>query len=204
LTSGTYYIKLQSDLAFSDRPYRLQAGIMPLVAGYADIAGHWAEPAIVNMTNRELVNGYGNFRFRPDGSITRAEAATILVRAFRYSKEKPLRFTDLPAGHWAYDFIAKAAQAGIVDGYPDRTFVPDAPVTRMEMASMFAKALDLAGKMRGSVPFADVDENYWGAGILKQMKADGWISGYADGTFQPERQATRAEFITLLQKILNR
>jgi hypothetical protein len=204
LTSGTYYIKLQSDLPFNDRPYRLQVQLLPLIAGYADIADHWAQQTIVDMTQRGFVNGYGNYRFRPDDNITRAEAAAVLVRAFRYTKEKPLHFTDLPAEHWAYSYIAKAAQAGIADGYPDRTFAPDAPITRMEMASMFAKALDLAGKMRGSAPFADIHEDYWGAGILKQLKADGRISGYPDGTFQPERQATRAEFVTLLQKILNR
>lgn len=204
LTSGTYYIKLQSDLAFSDRPYRLQADLLPLIAGYADIADHWAQSAIVEMTRRELIEGYGNYRFMPESLITRAEAATILAKAFRYSKENPLRFTDLPASHWAYDYIAKAAQAGIIEGYPDHTFAPDAPITRMEMASMAAKALGLAGKKRGNAPFADVGEDDWGTGILKQMKADGWISGFPDGTFRPERQATRAEFVSLLQKILNR
>jgi hypothetical protein len=203
LTSGTYYIKLQSDWPFSSRPYRLEADLLPLLAGYTDIAGHWAESALVEMTQRGIVNGYGNYRFLPDGVVTRAEAAAMLTRAFRWTKENPLRFPDVPVSHWAYSMIARAAHAGIVDGYPDGTFRPNASVTRMEMASMIAKSLGLAGKKRGGPPFADIDDDYWGAGILKQLKADGWIGGFPDGTFRPDRQATRAEFLTVLEKILN-
>jgi hypothetical protein len=203
LTSGIYYIKLQSDRPFSDRPYRLEADLLPLLAGYADIAGHWAESALVEMTQRGIVNGYGNYRFLPDGVVTRAEAAAMLSRALRWTKENPLRFSDVPASHWAYSMIARAAHAGIIDGYPDGTFRPDASVTRIEMAAMIAKSLGLAGKKRGGPPFTDIDENYWGAGILKQLKADGWIGGFPDGTFRPDRQATRAEFLTVLEKIMN-
>jgi hypothetical protein len=204
LTSGTYYIKLQSDFSFSNQPYRLQADLLPLVAGYADIAGHWAQATIANLTERGIVGGYGNYRFMPNGAITRAEAAAVLARAFRWTKEDPIGFTDVPSGYWASSYIAKAAHAGAIDGYADRSFKPDAPISRMEMASMIGRSMGLAGKQRGGPPFTDIDDSYWGAGLLKQLKADDWIGGFPDGTFRPDRQATRAEFLTVLEKILNR
>ncbi|WP_231571170.1 S-layer homology domain-containing protein [Gordoniibacillus kamchatkensis] len=203
MTSGTYYIKLQSDRPFSNQPYRLQADLTPLVAGYSDIAGHWAERAIVEMTKRGIIDGYGNYRFLPDGIVSRAEAAAILARAFRWTKEDPLRFSDVANAYWAYSAIARAAHAGVIDGYPDGTFRPDAAITRMDMAYMIARSLGLAGKKRGGPPFADIGEDDPAAGILKQLKADGWIGGFPDGTFRPDRLATRAELLTVLEKILN-
>ena len=71
-----------------------------------------------------MISGYGNYRFAPNQSITRAEAATVLTRALNLSKRKDLRFSDMDASHWAYDYVAKAVQASIVDGYPDGTFGP--------------------------------------------------------------------------------
>lgn len=203
LTSGTYYIKLQSNWPFSNQPYRLQVDLLPLLAGYSDIAGHWAESTIVEMTKRGIIQGYGNYRFLPDGAVSRAEAAAVLARAFRWTKENPLRFSDIPASYWAYSAIAKATHAGIIDGYPDGTFRPDAFITRMDMALLIAKSLGLAGKKRGGPPFSDIGDDYWGAGILKQLKADGWIGGFPDGTFKPDLRATRAEFLNVLEKILN-
>ena len=110
----------------------------------------------------------------------------------------------MSASHWAYADIAKTVQASIVDGYPDGTFDPDGKLTRMEMTQMLARSMNMTGKLRGNTPFSDVSESYWGVGILKQMSADGWISGFPDGTFHPEDQATRAEFVTLLAKVVNR
>ncbi len=86
----------------------------------------------------------------------------------------------------------------MIEGYPDRTFGPDQPVTRMEMTAMLARSLNKSGKLRGQAPFSDIEENYWGAGLLKQMKAEGLVGGYDDGTFRPDQQATRAEFVQLL------
>lgn len=91
-----------------------------------------------------------------------------------------------------------------MDGYPDGTFGPDRTLTRMEMTQMLARSMNMTGKKRGNSPFSDVNDTYWGVGILKQMSADGWISGYSDGSFRPDEQATRAEFVTLLAKVMNR
>ncbi|NEW08887.1 S8 family serine peptidase [Paenibacillus sp. SYP-B3998] len=204
LDQGTYYIKLQANKALLSQMYRLKVAGYPLISGFIDIDGHWAVDAITKLTQQEVISGYGNYRFAPNQPITRAEAATVLARALRLTKQKKLLFNDLSASHWAYDYIAKAVQADLVDGYPDGTFGPDRTLTRMEMTQMLARSMNMTGKRRGNSPFSDVSESYWGVGILKQMSADGWIGGYPDGTFHPDAQASRAEFATMLAKVLNR
>jgi hypothetical protein len=204
LPAGTYYIKLRASEWFLDQMYHFQAGVYLLNSGYIDISGHWAADPISNLTRKELISGYGNYRFAPDRPITRAEAAAMLVKAFQLTKQRDIRYTDLNPDHWAYSYVAKAEQAGLVEGYPDQSFQPDRTITRMEMTDMFARRLNMAGKRRGNSPFTDVSNEYWGVGILKQMWADGWISGFPDATYRPEEQATRAEFAMLLDRVLNR
>lgn len=204
LPAGTYFIKLQSDQAFVNQFYHLQVESAPLISGYIDINGHWAAGSITELTGKEILTGYGNYRFAPDRLITRAEAAAALVRAFNLTKQKQLSYSDVGTNHWFYSYIAKAEQNGLVEGYPNNTFAPNRALTRMEMTNMLARSMKMAGKFRGNSPFKDVSEDYWGVGILKQMWADGWVSGYPDETFKPDQQATRAEFVTLLAKVLNR
>jgi hypothetical protein len=204
LPAGTYYIKLRASESFMDQMYYFRAGVYLLNNGYIDITGHWASDSISDLTRKELIGGYGNYRFVPDRPITRAEAAAMLVNAFQLTKQRDIRYTDLDLDHWAYSYIAKAEQAGLLEGYPDQSFQPDRFLTRMEMVHILAKRLNIAGKRRGNSPFTDVSNEYWGVGILKQMWADGWISGYPDVTFRPDEQATRAEFALLLDKVLNR
>ncbi|MEI7025698.1 S8 family serine peptidase [Paenibacillus sp. y28] len=198
---GSYYIKLTANSSFSDQLYELQVSQAPLVSGYIDIADHWAKTEIAAATEEGWVNGYGEYMFMPNRTITRAEAAAMLVRAFGLSRQMELNYTDLAADHWAYEAIAAATRKGILQGYPDQTIGPDKPLTRIEMASMFAGALGISGKLRGQAPFVDIPESHWGASILKQMKAEGWLNGFDDGTFRPDEPATRAEFVVLLERI---
>ncbi|WP_284643157.1 S8 family serine peptidase [Paenibacillus silviterrae] len=199
---GIYYVRLTTNLPFTDRMYQFQVDAKPLDGGYADIRSHWALPAILTMTKKQIVEGYGDYLFQPDRPITRAEVTAVLSRAFHWSKQRPIQYRDLDPNHWAYEYISKAAQAGVVDGYPDGTFASDQPVSRMEMTAMLARSMNMTGKHRGLLPFTDVDETYWGTGLLKQMKAEGWITGYEDGSFRPDQQATRAEFVAILARIL--
>ncbi|MBE1447306.1 S8 family serine peptidase [Paenibacillus sp. OAS669] len=202
LPAGTYYLKLTASAPFDRDVYQLMVRAKPLIGGYADIQGHWAMDSILEMGSKQIVNGYDDYTFRPDSPITRAEATTIISRAFKLSKQKSISYTDVSMNHWAYADIAKAAQSGIIDGYPDNSFAPDQPVSRMEMTAMIARSMNISGKKRGAVPFTDVDDDYWGVGILKQMKAEGWINGYEDGSYKPDQQASRAEFVTMLAKIM--
>jgi len=204
LNAGTYYVRMTPDEAFQEQLYRLRLHTDILVGGFTDITGHWAKDAIVELSAAKIIEGYGNYTFRPEASISRAEAVTLLVKAFEYSKKRPVTFPDLPESHWAYDSVSKALQADVVQGYPDGRFDPDGKLSRVEMASLFSKALRLGGKLRGDVPFTDIGHDFWALPILKQMKAEGWLTGYDDGTFRPDMSTTRAEFTVMLQRIMNR
>ncbi|GKS14205.1 hypothetical protein YDYSY3_52050 [Paenibacillus chitinolyticus] len=203
LPAGLYYIKLQSDRAATQQMYQLNAAAQPLVAGFSDIHGHWAEKAIADLASRHVIDGDGSYKFYPDLPITRAQAAVMLANGFRLDKNRPVDYPDLSSSHWAYDSIARTTMAGYMDGYEDGHFRPDQPLTRMEMTQVIANTMQMAGKYRGRSPFLDVSDRYWGVGILKQMSGDGWIRGFPDGTYRPDNQATRAEFAALLSRFSN-
>lgn len=204
LKAGTYYLRITADRPFSDQMYLLGITSEPLIAGFSDIRGHWAEESIVQLTHDKVVNGYGDYTFRPERPVTRAEAAAMIVKAFHYKKSKTLHYEDLSKKHWAYEEIAKATKAGIVKGYGDGRFAPNQHVSRVEMTVMIAGALHIKGSKKGKIPFRDIENDHWAAPIVKQMKKEGWISGYAGGTFRPDEFATRAEFISLLYRAINR
>ncbi len=204
LQPGLHFVKLKADRAFDHSMYRLMLRIRPIVNGYVDLEQHWAKPSVLELTKRGIVNGIASYVFAPDASLTRAEAATMIVRAYRLTGTPGHPFWDVGSDHWAGEFIGRAYQSGIISGYPNGTFAPDAPVTRQEMAVMLANALKIRGNVTQSgSPFSDVTEP-WALPIVRQMAQEGWITGYADGTFKPARSATRAEFATLLLRTLLR
>ncbi|WP_246079106.1 S8 family peptidase [Paenibacillus piri] len=145
LQPGNYYIQLTANGAFEDQYYGLEAAVKPVLGGYTDIKGHWAADQIVLAAERNMIDGYALQRFMPDRPITRAEAAAILTRGFKLSGQVEIRYTDLGSSHWAYPYIAKAVQAGMMDGYPDQTFAPDRSLTRLEMTAIIARIMKLGG-----------------------------------------------------------
>ncbi|HHY93866.1 MAG TPA: S-layer homology domain-containing protein [Firmicutes bacterium] len=116
-------------------------------AKFSDTTGNKQESAIGRVASLELVKGYPDGTFKPDGSITRAEFATVMCRALGLEEAaqimagQPTSFSDVPANHWATGYINVAASQRIVAGYPDGTFRPDAPVTYAEALKMILCAL---------------------------------------------------------------
>ena len=207
LKAGSYFIRLIADGTLIQGNYRLLVHADRMTADFGDIAGHWAAAAVGQLRRNGIIEGYASNEFRPDRPITRAEAVMLLARAFPSAASANIRFPDVGADHWAFDAIAKAAAEGLVEGYPDGRFHPNRQLTRKEMAALLARVLGLNGAAEAAgeeAPFADVGADDWSAGLLRQMKAEGWIEGYADGTFAPDRAATRAEFAYLLNRVLNR
>lgn len=202
LPEGTYYIRLTSNLSFNYQMYNLKVTSEQLVSGYRDITNHWARADIVRLTDMEIVNGYADHLFNPDKIITRAEAVTMIVKALKLTSGNKSTFTDVSEAHWAYKDISIAEAAGIINGYPDGTFKPNQPTTRVEMTAMIANALGITGSSAGDNPFNDISENYWAIDMLRQMKADGWVNGYEDGSFRPNKTATRAEFVTFISRVV--
>ncbi|MCL2495802.1 MAG: S-layer homology domain-containing protein [Clostridiales bacterium] len=129
-------------------------------AYYNDLPGHWAEQAIMRLSEREepLLQGMGNGIFGVDGPMTRAQLVTCLQRLLKSPAAAP-KFTDLPPAHWAYRDIGAAQQAGWISGYPDLTFRPNNPVTRAELAQMLVDVFDLqATEEDKAIPAIDGDE----------------------------------------------
>jgi hypothetical protein len=203
LDPGTYYVKLAANQSITKSLYELKVNVEPLIAGFRDINGHWAQAAISEMSNKGIIRGYADYTFRPDNRITRAETAQILVNALGLSAKAAVRFTDLPSTHWAYDAVTKAQAAGLFQGDPGGTFRPDDSITRAEMAAIVARARQLKG-MAGGTPFSDVPESHWALPYIIQLYQEEWLRGYQDGTFRPNAGASRAEFVSVVQKLVNR
>lgn len=149
--------------------------------------------------------GYPDGTVRPNGQITRAEATTIFFRLLTEESRsanltKTNGYTDVAFDAWYNTAVSTMTKAGIVDGYPDGTFRPDAPITRAEMAkiiSLFAK-LD-----KSESRFSDI-AGHWAEAYIKLAAGNGWIAGYPDGTFGPQRNITRAETATMINRVLDR
>lgn len=155
--------------------------------------------------HQAYMTGYPDGTFGPEKPITRAEMATVLVRLFGKDKSvKPAAkiFTDAAQTHWAKSAIDLAADSGLMDGYPDGSFKPEQTITRAETATIAAR-LSSATEGAGGDSFSDT-VGHWAAPAIVKAKATGVVNGYEDGTFRPEQTLTRAEAVTMFNKLAGR
>ncbi|MCD8143749.1 MAG: S-layer homology domain-containing protein [Oscillospiraceae bacterium] len=151
-----------------------------------------------------IVEGYENGTFGLGNNLTRAEAATLIVRV--YIGEDNLvagngGFSDVDDSEWYAEYIATAAAAGIVNGYGDGTFLPGNYVTRAEFAKMVIYAEGLqASTINPSISFSDVTDsvNQWYYTVVYQAATAGLVNGMGDGTFAPTANITREQAVTIL------
>jgi len=166
-----------------------------------DITGHWAEQNIEELVASGAIKGYPDGTFQPDRTISRAEFAAILVKAFNLESKGGKVFNDT-AGHWAKDAIAAAAEHGIVSGYSDTVFGPDDNITREQMAAMIVKAAKLQEAKEGKA-FADSDKiSSWARQAVATASHYKIIAGRPDNTFGPKDRASRAEAATVIVQAL--
>jgi len=201
LSKGMYYVRLTANSSFQDQMYGLTVHVRELIGGFIDIQNNWAKDAILSLVQQGIVEGYGDYTFRPNAPLMRSEAVTMIVRAFNLEQQRNVTYKDVPIRHWAYQSILRASTAGIVQGYPDGTFRPDNYVTRVEMAQMLGNAMKLS-PLNENPGFKDISADYWAAGMLAALKRNRILTGYPDGTFRPNETATRAEFANLLYKAI--
>jgi hypothetical protein len=166
-----------------------------------DIAGHWAENQIKELVGLGAISGYPDGTFKPDNNITRAEFATILVKAFKLEPQSGQVFADT-AGHWAKDTIATAAAYGIVNGYDGHTFGPNDLITREQMAAMIVNALKLKPVTEESSFIDSGSISGWARVAVSTAVKNGLINGYPDNTIRPQGQATRAEAAAIMVNAL--
>jgi len=159
---------------------------------------------ISNAAHSPYISGYGDGIFAPNRAITRAELATMLSRLFINEKvnDETNTFTDVSAAHWAYSYITHVQKLGLINGYPDQTFRPDQQVTRAEFASAISTLL-ASHSSSISHTLTDITQHWANDSILKVL-TDGIMKGYADHTFRPNGQLTRAEAVTALNRLTGR
>lgn len=173
---------------------------------FADIAGHWAMNDIEAMAVKGIVNGVTATTFEPDRAITRAEFATLLVKGLGLTSSATTGFMDVQTGGWYAPYVNAAANAGLIVGY-DGNFRPDDLITREEMAVIIAKAYAFRGgkAAAGSIgKFADIaDISDWARSYVDTVTSAGLISGMTEDTFVPQDNATRAQAVSLLKRLLD-
>lgn len=142
------------------------------------------------------MGGYPDGGFKPDNTVTRAEFATMLVKAFGFTVYGETTFADT-RDHWASEYISTAASNKIISGYGEGVFGPEELITREQMALMVMQAAKL--DPANSVGFTDRGSiSTWASGAVAAVIEKGIMKGYPDNTFKPQGNATRAEAVTTI------
>ncbi|WP_058301434.1 S-layer homology domain-containing protein [Gorillibacterium timonense] len=181
---------------------------------FTDISTHWAKVDIQSLANKLVVEGYNN-RFLPQSDITRAEFTAIVVRALGLTTTgaKSAGFKDVASTMWYADVINTAAQAGLVEGNGDGTFKPNAKISREEVAALVLRALAYTGKdvtvstadkAAALKPYTDAAKvSAWAKDEVATAVKLGLIKGYTPTTIKGQLNATRAEAVTLIKRLLD-
>ena len=152
------------------------------------------------------MSGYLDGTFKPNQNITRAEVAVMFSRLidedFDSDNYETTSFLDVAEDEWYSDRIGYIESLGIINGYPDSTFRPNAPITRAEFATIAANFDNL--KETGDAYFSDLPDSHWAKNFVEMAYNRGWISGYPDGTIKPDRYITRAEVVSVVNRMLER
>lgn len=191
---------------------------------FSDIQNHWAKASIITAMDNGWMNGVSSTQFLPDFPMTRAQAATILVRALDIkvaaATTGKAEFSDITR-HWAREEIEAAAKAGILQGVGGGKFEPDMALTREQMAVILDRLMGSSVASDGSagsivdlsadssvnseaaqVSFADVDPavSTWSYEAIGRMTAKGFLEGFPDGTFRPKDTIRRGQMAVLIER----
>ena len=212
VSSGTYTLlekKAPEGYVLSNETYTLTvSGSRVTMNGkaYSPVTFVNRKAAELNRTDHfAFLVGYTDGTFGPERNMTRAEVTTMFARLLteqiEADKTYSNTFSDVPKGYWAANYIGYMQQFGIITGYSDGSFHPDAPVTRAEFAAIASRFEKLT---EGSKSFTDVPDTYWAARYINFAATRGWVTGYSDGTFKPENTITRAEVAAVTCRLLER
>ena len=192
ISAGDFYYDDQSKAVAKAKTVRNYRGTTPDLLNDSD---HFA-----------YVIGYMDGNVRPYGLISRAETTTIFFRLLKDSvRDGNLltsnTYTDVPDDYWANTAISTMTGLGIVQGRSTTTFDPKAPITRAQFAAICAR-FD-TGKSSGTQTFTDI-KGHWAEKYIERAAELGWIKGFEDGTFRPDTYITRAQAMTMINRVLNR
>lgn len=210
--SGTYTLLEKAapeDYVTSDKTYELTvSGSRVTMNGKSYSPVTFVNRRAAELNRRDhtaFLVGYADGTFGPECNMTRAEVTTMFARLLteqiEADKTYSSTFNDVAKGYWAANYIGYMQQFGIVTGYTDGSFRPNAPVTRAEFAAIASRFEKLT---QGSKSFTDVPDTHWAVKYINFAATRGWVTGYADGTFKPEHSITRAEVAAVTCRLLER
>lgn len=168
--------------------------------------GYWVNKTLDNEEHFAYIIGYPDGTVKPQNNITREEVATIFYRLLREEARAGAmttenNFSDVSADRWSNKAISTLAKGGFINGYEDGTFAPGNYITRAEFVTM-ATAFSTESA-QGTSSFSDIS-GHWAEDYIIEATTLGWIKGYEDGTFAPGKYITRAEAMTIINRMLSR
>jgi len=179
------------------------------LSAFPDVSpAYWVSQPISLLAMSDIITGYPNGDFKPEGEITRAEMCTLLMKTrnkYTTSSEaaalarESISFPDVPDNYWAGPYISDAAKLRIVKGYPDGTFSPKNNITRAEGLAMIVRFAGVTEESYSN-EFVDVSSRYWASRIIAGAYRAGMLGFMADQPFKPSQNLLRAETVELLYK----
>ncbi len=165
-----------------------------------------ALPELNREDHFQYIQGYPDNTVRPEGRVTREEVTAVFYRLLANDYRDSIKtltqgFNDVNATRWSNKHIATLANGKIVEGYPDGSFKPGYFITRAELATIASRFDNLSPFESNS--FSDID-GHWANKYINSSAQKGWVNGYPDGSFKPDQYITRAEFVTLVNNVLER
>ncbi len=174
----------------------------------------WALDAVAACIGSEIVSGYLDGLYHPETKVTRDQMAAFIARAVAGGdsavpeSDGTAEFSDVGEGSWAYDYVQYASAAGIVEGYGDGSYQPDAVVTRGQMAAFIARSMQASRGEGGPAAcqtvetpsFSDVASDSWCYVYVQYLADQGIVTGYEDGTYQPDSEVTRDQMAVYIAR----
>ena len=203
---------------YTDKTYRTPYNFATVLTQDTTIYAKWFLIALPGVTIKRTtpklntsdhfayVQGYPDGTVKPTGNITRAETAAILFRLMDEGSRKTYYstksgFRDVATGSWYNTYVATLNNAGVITDSSNGYFRPNEAITRAELAAMLANFTETAGAANY---FNDVSASYWAANAIAICAKLGWITGYPDGSFRPDRNVTRAELMAMINRATGR
>ena len=203
---------------YTDKTYRTPYNFATVLTQDTTIYAKWFLIALPGVTIKKTtpklntsdhfayVQGYPDGTVKPAGNITRAETAAILFRLMDDASRKTYYstksgFRDVASGSWYNTYVATLNNAGVITDSSNGYFRPNEAITRAELAAMLAKFSETTGAANY---FNDVSAKYWAANAIAICAKLGWINGYPDGTFRPDKNVTRAELMAMINRATGR
>ena len=203
---------------YTDKTYRTPYNFATVLTQDTTIYAKWFLIALPGVTVKKTtpklntsdhfayVQGYPDGTVKPTGNITRAETAAILFRLMDEGSRKTYYstksgFRDVATGSWYNTYVATLNNAGVITDSSNGYFRPNEAITRAELAAMLANFTETAGAANY---FNDVSASYWAANAIAICAKLGWITGYPDGSFRPDRNVTRAELMAMINRATGR